>query len=212
MNQTHTIDTTILERHSASEVHLDKGQPVFFRGDQAHFFHVVRSGQIKMVRMSEEGREFVQGYFGPGESFGEPPFFVDEPYPATAVAVEPTVVLRLQRDDFNRLLAEHPEIQQALLRALSRRIHYKAVMLGELATGEATHRIEVLIEYLRRHAEEGTETDPYRVPFTRQQLADMTGLRVETTIRAVKSLEEEGLLEIRSGKIVWFGRKEGGQI
>jgi CRP-like cAMP-binding protein len=41
------------------------------------------------------------------------------------------------------------------------------------------------------------------VPFTRQQLADMTGLRVETVVRSIKAMEHKGVLEIEDGKILW---------
>ena len=44
------------------------------------------------------------------------------------------------------------------------------------------------------------------MPFTRQQLADMTGLRVETVVRTVKTMEQQGALEIADGKILWHGR------
>mgnify|MGYP000005814222 CR=1 FL=1 len=199
------IDLGLFKRYAASELVLEKGAPIFFRGDRAHFFHILRTGRVKMVRMNEEGKEFVQGYFAPGQSFGEPPFFIDEDYPATAVAVEPSVVLRMQRNDYARLVAEHPEVERRLIAVLSRRLFYKATMLGEIATGEATHRLGTLIGYLASQEPEIDEDGPeiFVVPYTRQQLADMTGLRVETVIRGIKKLEEQGILAIERGKIAW---------
>lgn len=78
-------------------------------------------------------------------------------------------------------------------------------MLSELAMEEAEHRILTMLRYLAVPAKlsdkEGTP-----LPFTRQQIADMTGLRVETVIRIVKSLEQKGKLTIdEEGKIVWTG-------
>jgi CRP-like cAMP-binding protein len=167
----------------------------------------VRTGKVKMVSYNEQGREFVQGLFTEGQSFGEPPFFNDLPYPAAAVAVEASTVWKCGRQEFLRLLAEHPAIHLALTKVLSGRLIYKSMMLAEIAVEEAEHRLATLIEYFRKSTEPAAG-GPYRVPFTRQQLADMTGLRVETVVRSIKAMEHNGVLEIEDGKILWHGRGE----
>ncbi len=58
-----------------------------------------------------------------------------------------------------------------------------------------------LLNYLKKEGSSSTKSDKYQVPFTRQQIADMTGLRVETVIRAVKKLEDDGKLKIVGHKI-----------
>ena len=172
--------------------------------DVASHFYIVRTGRIKMMTHTEEGREFVQGYFTDGQSFGEPPFFLNEPYPASAVAMIAGEVWTSPREGFLRLLRENPEIHLAVTQGLSSRLLYKSMMLTEIAVEEAEHRLTTLIEYLRR-AENGTgNTRSFRVPLTRQLMADMTGLRVETVIRSIKAMEQRKLLSIDAeGKIVW---------
>jgi len=163
----------------------------------------VKSGKIKMANYSDDGREFVQGYFTAGQSFGEPPFFSDVPYPASGIAVEESEVWKIPRVEFLRLLKENSEIHLSLTRALCDRLFYKSTMLSELAIEEAEHRLTTLIRYLVAHGDLQQKT-PAQLVFTRQQLADMTGLRVETVIRSVKLLEQKKLLEIDShGKIFW---------
>jgi CRP-like cAMP-binding protein len=190
-------------------VHLARGETLFDQGATASSFFQVRTGRVKMVSCNDQGREFVQGLFTDGQSFGEPPFFNHVPYPAAAVAVVDSEVWTCGRAGFLRLLAEHPEVHLELTRVLSGRLVYKSMMLAEIAVEEAEHRLATLIEYLR-------DTDPvaagprYRVPFTRQQLADMTGLRVETVVRSVKAMAQRGLLEIEDGKIWWLGRRKAG--
>ncbi len=158
-----------------------------------------------MVSYNEQGREFVQGLFTEGRSFGEPPFFNDVPYPAAAVAVDQSTVWKCGREDFLRLLADHPEIHLCLTKVLSGRLVYKSMMLAEIAVEEAEHRLATIIDYFRAAASPASGS-AYRVPFTRQQLADMTGLRVETVVRSIKAMEQRGVLDINEGKIVWHGR------
>jgi len=198
------IPDALWQQYGARVVHLAKGETLFDQGTTANSFFQVKTGRVKMVSYNEQGREFVQGLFTEGQSFGEPPFFNDVPYPAAAVAVTDSTVWRCPRDQFLRLLAEHPDIHLQLTKVLSGRLVYKSMMLAEIAVEEAEHRLRTLIEYFRSAAPEGAGRS-YRVPFTRQQLADMTGLRVETVVRSVKAMEQTGVLEIEDGKIVWHG-------
>ncbi len=198
------IPDDLFHLYGARVVHLAKGETLFDQGTTASSFYQVRTGKVKMVSYNEQGREFVQGLFTEGQSFGEPPFFNDMPYPAAAVAVEPSSVWKCGRDGFLRLLAEHPDIHLSLTKVLSGRLMYKSMMLAEIAVEEAEHRLGTLIEYFRASA--GC-APPYRVPFTRQQLADMTGLRVETVVRSIKAMEHKGVLEIEDGKILWHGKE-----
>lgn len=201
------IPDELFQRYGARVIDLARGETLFDQGTTANSFYQVRSGKVKMVSYNEQGREFVQGLFTEGQSFGEPPFFNDLPYPAAAVAVEDSTVWKCGREAFLRLLAEHPEIHLSLTKVLSGRLIYKSMMLAEIAVEEAEHRLGTLIEYFRA-SDAARGTQPYRVPFTRQQLADMTGLRVETVVRSIKAMEQKGFLAIDEGKIVWRGRPD----
>ena len=205
------IPDQLWHAYGARVVHLGKGETLFDQGTTASSFFQVKSGRVKMVSCNDQGREFVQGLFTEGQSFGEPPFFNDVPYPAAAIAVDDSEVWKCGRADFLRLLAEHPEIHLELTKVLSGRLVYKSMMLAEIAVEEAEHRLATLIEYLRDTGPAGTSR-PYRVPFTRQQLADMTGLRVETVVRSIKAMEQRGVLDIEDGKILWRGRESAGTV
>jgi CRP-like cAMP-binding protein len=197
------IPDEVFEQFGGRQIRLAKGDTLFDQGMTASNFYQVRTGRVKMVSTNEQGREFVQGLFTDGQSFGEPPFFNDVPYPAGAIAVVESVVWACPRDRFLALLAAHPDMHLRLTKVLSGRLVYKSMMLAEIAVEEAEHRLATLIEYFRAEAHD--ESGPYRVPFTRQQLADMTGLRVETVVRTVKHMEHAGVLTIEDGKIVWVG-------
>ncbi|MBP1635560.1 MAG: Crp/Fnr family transcriptional regulator [Acidobacteria bacterium] len=198
------IADEVWRRSGATLVRLARGETLFEQGAEASSFYQVQRGKVKMVSTTEQGREFVQGLFTDGQSLGEPPFFAESAYPASAVAVEPSSVWCCRRPGFLRLLAEHPDVHLQLTRALSERLIYKSMMLAEIAVEEAEHRLTTLIEYFRS-TQAPAPGEPYRVMLTRQQLADMTGLRVETVVRTVKAMEQKGLLRIEDGKVIWLG-------
>ncbi len=197
------IAESLLKKYKAKLVTFKKNGIIFSTGEAAANFYIVKSGRIKMVTYSRDGREFVQGYFIDGQSFGEPPFFNRLPYPSSGVAVVDSEVWKCSYENFMRLLRENFEIHLKLTEVLSGRLVYKSMMLSELAGEEARHRLTTLIEYFR--GERGTPvSEIYTVPFTRQQLADMTGLRVETVIRTIKAMERDGVLRLtEGGKILW---------
>ena len=197
------IPEAILKKFKAAVVSLKKGDMLFQQGDAALFFYIVRTGRIKMSNYSDDGKEFVQGYFTSGQSFGEPPFFSEVVYPASAMAMEKSDVWKIPKNEFLKLLKNNFEIHLDLMKVLSTRLIYKSTMLSELAIEEAEHRLVTLINYLVVQTTENKKS-PLKLSFTRQQLADMTGLRVETVIRSIKSLEQKQLLKIDGdGKIVW---------
>ncbi len=198
--QNSTVPDALLKKYGGEIISLEKGEFVFEEGEKARSFFVVKRGQVKMINVSDEGKEFVQGYFYDGESFGEPPFFTEDRYPASAVADVRSEIWKIGRADFVRLLKENFDIHLSITQTLGTRLIYKSIMLSEIAIEEAEHRIRTLLASIRQ---DGHDDEGRTVPFSRQQIADMTGLRVETVIRIIKNLEHKGVVELtKKGKIV----------
>ncbi len=193
------IESEILEHFRASQKTLRKGEVLFAEGEPASFYFQILSGELRMVNRIEDGTDFVQGMFQAGQSLGEPPLFGGFPYPASAVATQPSVVYKLAYPALVELLRQHFEVHQRFLITLSHRLQYKSMQAREMSSYAADHQLLTLLTYFKREA---GNLDSYLVPFTRQELADLTGLRVETVIRTIKQLEQTGQLVLRDGKIV----------
>jgi CRP/FNR family transcriptional regulator len=196
------IDTDILFTWGAVYRKYNKGEIIFKEDTQAHFYHQVTDGSVKMVNCNEQGKEFIQGIFEAGDSFGEPPLFYDGTYPATAIADIDCTILRLRKESLMEILKDHSAVHLQFTRMLAKRLQMKAIVSRELACYQPEHRVQTIFEIIR------TKTDKWesngkriKVPYTRQQLADMTGLRVETVIRTIRVLEQKGELEIEGGKV-----------
>jgi CRP-like cAMP-binding protein len=177
-------------------------QEVIFREDQpAKFFYLIETGRVKMFNEIESGKEFIQGHFTAGESFGEPPVITGQQYPATAIALENTVLLRISRERFITLLHENTEVHLAFTCMLANRLLAKAQNMKDLTSYGPEHRIISLLKQYKKHCG-CPDTEIFKVELTRQEIADMTGLRVETVIRTMKSLEEKGVLKIENRKVL----------
>jgi len=196
------IDQNILEDAGAVLKKYKRNELLFKEGDNAYYYYQVQVGEVKMNNFNDEGKEFIQGIFGVGKSFGEPPLFASFKYPANAETITDAKVWQLPKVKFLKILEENPSIHHKFTSTLASRLYYKAMMVSEISTQEPEHRILRILDYFKKNnAININESNLYKIELTRQQLADLTGLRVETVIRAVKKLEQKGELLIKDRKI-----------
>jgi CRP-like cAMP-binding protein len=178
----------------------DKNQSIFFEGDPPIFYYQVMEGSVRMANINDDGKEFIQGIFKKGDSFGEPVLFLDAVYPATAIANEACVVLRITRENFLHILKEYPDIHLSITRILAARIYNKSIVSKEIAGENPEHRVKTMLHLLKQQSK-ARNNERYKVELSRQQIADMTGLRTETVIRVMRKLHERGELCIEKGKV-----------
>ncbi|MGO4772061.1 Crp/Fnr family transcriptional regulator [Flavobacterium sp. W22_SRS_FK3] len=195
------IVTELLEKYGALKKFFNKNEVVFKEGNLPTYYYQIISGEIKMSNYNDDGREFIQGIFYKAQSFGEPPLFLNQNYPANAIAVEDSEILVLAKKSFMKLLEENPTVSITIIENLAQRLFYKSVMAAEISTQEPEHRILKLIDHGIAYFNFKKDTNGYLINFTRQQIGDLTGLRVETVIRTIKSLEKKGLLKIINRKV-----------
>lgn len=194
------IDIDTLLAWGAAYKKLDAGDIIFMEGSEASFYYQLVSGKVKWVNIDDDGREFLQSLIEAGESFGELPLFDDQPYAATAIACEESVVIRLHKSTFLKMLQENQDIHFSFTRLITQRLRFKFYIIKEIAYHDPENSISRLLQYLKS-AQKNICPECNQVKLTRQQIADMTGLRVETVIRTIRNLHEKGLLTINRGKV-----------
>lgn len=171
---------------------------VFNEGEIADFLPIVVSGGVKMVRFPEPGKEVIIGCFGAGEIFAIPPALDGKRFPATAVAMEDSRLLLIPRKDFIALKDRSPEFAALIMEKMCGLLRERAETVQILATASAEQRVAGTI---LRLAADLPETGIRRIKHRRQDIAEMSGLTTESTIRAIRKLADKGLLEIVRGKI-----------
>ncbi len=174
------------------------GREIFSEGSPAEFLPIVISGAVKMIRSPEVGRDIIIGIFRQGEMFALPPVFDGGPYPASAFAVEKTVLLRLDRRDFLQLIRESPEFSFAVIGWMCEMLREKTSIIRNLAITSSERRVAGVVMTLAKNA--GPEL-PVKITVRRQDIGEMASVSTETAIRVVRRLAERGLLRIERGKI-----------
>lgn len=195
------ITAELLKKYGAIKKTFLKNEIIFEEGNLPSHYYQIISGEIKMCNYNDDGREFIQGIFYKEQSFGEPPLFLNQKYPANAIAVEDSEIFILAKSNFMKLLEENNSISIKIIENLAQRLYYKSVMAAEISTHEPEHRVLKLIDHGIAYFNFKKEINGYLINFTRQQIGDLTGLRVETVIRAIKALEKKGELKIINRKV-----------
>lgn len=195
------ITINLLEEYGGIIKNFKNGDLIFEEGKQPLYYYQIISGEIKMNNYNDEGKEFIQGIFYKDQCFGEPPLFIDQVYPANAVAVIDSKIITITKNKFLDLLKNNSDISLKIIKNLSQRLYYKSVMAAEISSQDPEHRVLRLIDYSIEQLNFKKEEAGFLINFTRQQIGDLTGLRVETVIRAIKSLEKKGDLKIINRKV-----------
>lgn len=177
----------------------DEDVEIFAEGDPAAFLPVVMSGSVKMTHFLEPGKEVIINIFKKGEMFAVPPVFDGMNYPATAIAMEITRLLLIDRPSFLQLLRDSHEFSFAVISWMCEMLREKTSTIQNLATASPEHRVgNVLLKLAEKDAGDGAVT----ISLRRQDIARIAGLTTETTIRVIRRLAEKDLIRIVHGKVV----------
>lgn len=178
-----------------------RGAFLFRKGETCHGLYVVVSGRIKIYRASPDGREQVLHVEGPGQPVAELPLFDSGAYPASARALEDSRVLFLPRDSFQWLYQNNPEIADAVIRDLGRRLRRLVRVVEKVSLKDVPARVAAtLLEYADA-ADAARDGGAFRVPRTQEELAAELATTRESVARALAGLRREGVIAQEGARV-----------
>jgi CRP/FNR family transcriptional regulator len=174
---------------------LAQGEVLFLAGEKAAGLFVIASGRIRAFRVNAQGREQTIHVESEGATLAEVPLFDDGPYPATAVAEEPSTVLFLEKSDVHRFMLQHPEVGLIALKLMAQRLRGHADLVDSLSLQQVGQRVaRFLLAQIRDHGsrtQDGLEVD---VALSNEELARRVGSVREVVSRTLTRLERDGLI------------------
>ena len=164
---------------------------------------IIMSGRVKVVIFGENGREVTLSLLRPGDAFGEISLFDGAPRSANCIALEPTVLLILSREDLLAHISSYPQTALNLLGEMANRLRRADDSIAQLALCDVHERlIRRLISLAREDGSETPEGLMLRRRPTQQELANMIGSCRETISRAFNQLARDGLIIPRGRSLV----------
>ncbi|MFP3598583.1 Crp/Fnr family transcriptional regulator [Chryseobacterium sp. SIMBA_029] len=197
-----SIQNGLLHSVQAIEEHYSAGDYIFREESTPLFYYQIVTGEVKLNSYKEDGKEFIQDILSDNSCFGESMLILGKPYTVNAVALTKCTVLKISRDQFFQLLQEHPDNFLNMYTALSEKTTEKLVLMQKISSQNAEERLVELMNQMKE-SKENKERYSFEIPHTRQQLASLTGLSLETTIRVIKRMEKDEILIIKNGKIFY---------
>lgn len=196
------IDTDLLYTWGAVAKKVPKNAIIFFENDVALSYFQILEGTVKMSYTNEDGKDLTIGVFNEGNSFGEPPLFIEQPYPASAIAQTDCVILKLSKKNFFSFLEENPEMQFKIVKLFAWKIYNKIVFSKNIVNHKPEYRIQYFLDNLKKQHDIASSIK-MKIPYTRQEIADFTGLRVETVIRTLSLMSKNKKIEIVDHKLFY---------
>lgn len=188
----------------AVEKTFQRGENIFFEGDEGIGFYMVGEGRVKIFKVSVAGKEHILHIFGQGEPFGEVPVFHGRPFPANAEALVKSKTVFFPRDKFVLLVEANPSIALNMLAVLSQRLRRFASQIENLSLKEVPARLAGYLVYL---SHEQGDSDEVELDISKGQLASLLGTIPETLSRIFAKMSDEGLIQVNGKKISLLNRQ-----
>src|SRR4051812_4738885 len=183
--------------------HFDQGAIVFSEGDACRELLIVKDGSVKLLKTAPSGRHQLIGIERTGNSLSEIPVFDDGAYPATAQAIAPTVLLRLEANHFRTICTQHPNVALKVIKVLAHRLRRMGALVEELSFSTVRER---LIAHLIRLAEdEGSRSErgfEFELTENNEELATRLGTVRELISRNLGRLHGDGRIEMRRRTVI----------
>lgn len=180
-----------------TELHVERGTPIFHRGDACCGFHIVIYGQVKLGFLSAQGGEKIVEIVGPGFSFGEALMFMEKPYILSATALADSMLLHISKEAVFNELERNPAFARRMLAGMSRRLHGLISDVESYSLRSGSQRI---VGYLLK---DEPAADGARVTLTvsKKSLASRLNLTPEYFSRVLRDLTELNMISVQGREI-----------
>ncbi len=176
----------------------NKKDTIFNDGDKALGFYIVFDGKVKIYKVSYEGREQILHIFGNYQIFGEVPVFSNRVFPATATTLVDSEIVFIPKDEFIRLIRQHPKIALQIIGVLSMRLHTFTNVIENLSLKEIPSRLASYLLFLKEKSGDKTKLE---LNVNKSQLSSILGTIPETLSRIFTKMSQNKILEL-NGKYI----------
>jgi CRP/FNR family transcriptional regulator, cyclic AMP receptor protein len=184
-----------LRRYSAGEMLFSEGEP-------CSGLFLVLSGRIRIFKISHSGREQVLAIEGSGASIAELPVFDGGAYPASAMAVEPSGLVFVSRDDFRTVCLENPDLSLKVLQVVGSRLRRLVGIIEELSFTTLRHRlISWLLKEAKSHGQSSGQGVSFTLTVSHHELAAQIGTVRELVSRNMARLQAQNLIAMNGHEL-----------
>lgn len=189
-----TLDRISVKRFRGNEV-------VLIQEDANRYMYLILEGRVKVIRVSEEGKEIILALHRTGDFFGEMSLIDGGAVSATVMAADDSTIAIISKDNFYALLNTQKKIFLNLLHTFCGRIRSSNRTIEILSHTSASHRIKMLFLMLcEKHGKRVNGDVVLAIRMTHRDIADMSGLTRETVTKIMSELKEAGAISVHESR------------
>lgn len=174
---------------------LPAGRLLFKAGGPSRGAHILVTGRVEIYRATADGREQILHEETPVQSIAELPLFDGGAYPASARTTEPSELYFLSVDDFQRLYHEHPEIADAVIRNLGRRLRSLVKLVEKVSLKSVPGRVAATLLEMAERSAAKVDGGSFTLRRTQAELAHELATSRESVARALAGFRRNGWIE-----------------
>lgn len=181
---------------------------IIYAGDRSDSLYYIVRGSVTVLIEDDEGREMIVAYLNDGDFFGEMGLFDQEDSRSAWVrAKSECEVAEISYSKFQEVSEQHPEFVFALSQQMAQRLRATTRKVGDLAFLDVTGRVARTLLDLCKEPDAITHPDGMQIKITRQEIGRIVGCSREMVGRVLKTLEDQGLVEVKGKTMVVYGTR-----
>lgn len=181
---------------------IQKSDHVYYAGDKFKSVYAVRSGAVKTINNTHDGREQITGFYLPGEIIGMDGIATNH-YSNSAIALETSAVCEIPFEKLEELSAKVPSLQRRFFQLMSKEISNDQQLITLLSKNSAEERIaSLLLSISARNHHRGLASEEFYLPMSRSDIGNYLGLTIETVSRVMGRLNKQDVIALDKKHVV----------
>lgn len=167
--------------------------------------YFIQSGKIKTFQSTQEGKEFILGFHGPGDCIGFIPLITAEKSVESAIAMEDSEVYIIPKQEFLTMLYTNKEVAKRFIALLANNLQEAEKRLLELAYLSVRQKVASALLKVY-HAFDKAKLDEPMISISRRDLSNLIGTATESLNRTLADFKDEGLIDLKEDGILIIDR------
>jgi CRP/FNR family transcriptional regulator, polysaccharide utilization system transcription regulator len=195
-----------LNKHKSYH-YYKKGLFIFYEGNEPDGIYCIYDGNVKISKIGDDGREQILRLARPGSFLGYRALLCNDKYNASAMALEDTHVCFFPKEFYMELLSTKPEIVGQTIKLLTNDLRFAENMMMNMAQKNVKGRIAEALLMLEEMYGVNEKDGAINISFKREDIGNMAGTTIETSIRVISELNREKIIELIGKKIKIIDRQ-----
>ena len=179
-----------------------KGQVIFYEGNHANGLYCLYDGKVKLTKLGKDGKEQIVRFSKNGDILGYRSLLSDEPYHATATALEDSHICMISKEKFLQVVEQNTKLSLQVIQLLSKDLKGAEQHLIDVAQKTVKERIAESLILLKNTFGYLADGKTININMTRSEIADMAGTSTESTIRTLATLSDENMIALDGKNII----------